>query len=106
MDSKSDIAEIVGRCLQLFNNCSTRGLTNDVLSTFEGQQRRLRQWANSVNVFARPHVNLDAQLRRTTNNTIPEMVMLLLNVLEENLSVGSFAIPKPSTTIGRKNQLI
>lgn len=47
-------------------------------------------WSNSLNVFSKPNVSLDAQLRRSPDKEIKKMVILLLDVLVENLSLGTF----------------
>jgi hypothetical protein len=90
LDSKSEIADIASTCWRLFNACLSENSDNGVLATLEGEQRRFRTWSNSLKVFARPHISLDAQLRPTKSKQIREMVLLLLEVLRENLSLGMF----------------
>ncbi|KGO36167.1 hypothetical protein PEX1_083240 [Penicillium expansum] len=87
MHYKSDIAGIVSHCLQLFKDCLSEDLEDDILTILEDQQRCLWRWANSLKVFAGPPVNLDAQLRQATSDNTREMVLLLLDVLKDNLII-------------------
>lgn len=92
MHYKSDIAGIVSHCLQLFKDCLSEDLEDDILTILEDQQRCLWRWANSLKVFAGPPVNLDAQLRQATSDNTREMVLLLLDVLKDNLIISKFTV--------------
>ncbi|KIX05938.1 uncharacterized protein Z518_03912 [Rhinocladiella mackenziei CBS 650.93] len=105
MDSGSEIASIVSLCLGLFNTCLSEGPDDDVLATLEDEQRRFRAWSHSLKVFARPHVNLDAQLRPAANKQIREMVLLLLDVLRENLFLALNSLSSKETPASMTSDL-
>ncbi len=80
------ISDVARSCLDLFNDCLSKD--GDAFARLEGEERRFRAWSNSLKVFAKQHVNLDAQLRLDKHTQIRKMVLLLLNVLKDNLSLG------------------
>jgi len=61
--------------------------------TLETEQCRFRVWSNSLKVFSRPHVSLDAQLKRSPDKKIKAMLVLFHNVLRENMFLGRFLSP-------------
>ncbi|KAK5654615.1 hypothetical protein OQA88_7245 [Cercophora sp. LCS_1] len=83
------VRTLANRCFALFDDCLAHHVDGDsrILATLEKEQRRLRVWSNSLKVFSRPHVSLDAQLSRSPDKEIGEMVLLLLDVLRENLDL-------------------
>jgi hypothetical protein len=91
MNPGNQISEIATGSLGLFNGCLSKNPDDDTVTTLEREQRRFLAWSNSLKVFARPHVSLDAQLLSAANEPIREMVLLLLEVLRENLSLGTLA---------------
>ena len=93
MESTTEtIAAVAGPCLELFDDCLSKCTGDDeTLAALEHQQRRFRTWASSLNVFS-TRISLDAQLRRSGSQEIREMVLLLLDVLSENLSLGRLTL--------------
>ncbi|KAI8663493.1 hypothetical protein NCS57_00950500 [Fusarium keratoplasticum] len=84
-------------CLNLFQSC--RSQNPDAFAELEAAERRFRAWTNNLKVFSQG-ASLDTQLRAERYGQIRQMVMLLLNVLNENLSLAlKFVSPgqiKPS----------
>lgn len=87
-DSKKPLLSIADAsqvCLDLFDSCFLRNL--DAFTDFEVSKRQFRVWTNHLRVFSQG-ANLDTQLRAEKYDEIRQMVMLLLNILNENLSLG------------------
>ncbi|QYT06300.1 hypothetical protein H0G86_013158 [Trichoderma simmonsii] len=72
------------KCLDLFRSCLL-GNPNAV-AELEAAERLFRAWTNNVNVFSQS-ASLDTQLREEKYGQIRQMVVLLLNVLNEHLSL-------------------
>ena len=80
------ILGVARSCLELFTDCLTKD--PDAFSRLEAEERRFWVWSSNLKVFARQQVNLDTQLHQEKHAQIREMVLLLLNVLKDNLSLG------------------
>jgi len=83
------ISDIALSCIELFNGCLSKDRV--FFAILEGEGRRFWAWSNSLKVFGTPHVNLDTQLLPEKHAQIREMVLLLLDVLRDNLSLGKHA---------------
>jgi hypothetical protein len=71
--------------LHLFESCLSRN--PEAFAELEVVERRFRAWTNNLNVFSQG-ASLDMRLRPEKYGHIRQMIMLLLNVLNENLSLG------------------
>lgn len=71
--------------VNLFESCLSRN--PEVFAELEVAERRLRAWTNNLKVFSQG-ASLDMQLHPEKYAHIRQMIMLLLNVLNENLSLG------------------
>ena len=87
----NQIHDVARNCANLFDECLSKD--QYAFARLEVEERRFWIWSNSLKVFAKQHINLDAQLRLNKHVGIREMVFLLLNVLEKNLSLGIDALP-------------
>jgi len=117
-DGEGGIRKLASRCRDLFDDCLTQGANWDaevsakfetercdtgevpaelatesrdtgvVLARLETHQRRFHVWSSGLKVFSVSRASLDALLRPASNTVIMNMVVLLLKVLEENLSLG------------------
>ncbi|KAK4065581.1 hypothetical protein Trihar35433_7701 [Trichoderma harzianum] len=70
--------------LHLFQSCALR--TQYAVADFEATERLFTAWTNRLRVFSQS-ASLDAQLRAEKYDIIRQMVMLLLDVLNKNLSL-------------------
>ena len=84
-DSRRSIADVAWQCLRLFKDCQTLG---GKLAALQPHQQRYWTWLNSLRVFAKPHVNLDAQLLDPKYDGLRRPILLLLDTLAENLNLG------------------
>ncbi len=85
-ESGEDIFDAARSCLDLFKSYLAE--RRPAALKIEAEQQRFWAWSNSLKVFARPHIRLDAQLHNPKYAEIKKMVLLLLHVLEKNLSLG------------------
>lgn len=83
------ISDASQKALQLFRSCALR--TQYAVAEFEATERQFGAWTNRLRVFSQS-ASLDSQLRAEKYDKIRQMVMLLLDVLNENLSLGMLVI--------------
>jgi hypothetical protein len=84
--SDETIFDTARSCLELFRNYLSENRPSSV--RIETEQQRFWAWSNTLKVFAKPHICLDAQLHADKYAQIRRMVLLLLGVLRKNLSLG------------------
>jgi hypothetical protein len=89
MNPRNQISQIATSCWEFFNECLSKNPDDDTVTTLEREHRRFLAWTNSLKVFARTSVSLDTQLLPDANEQIRKIVLLLLEVLQENLSLGT-----------------
>lgn len=73
------------KCLELFRDCLA---AEHALAVLRPYQQRYWAWANSLKVFAKPHISLDAQLKADKFDGLRQAIFLLLDVLRDNLTLG------------------
>ncbi|PTB51390.1 hypothetical protein M431DRAFT_19399 [Trichoderma harzianum CBS 226.95] len=79
------ISDASQKALHLFQSCALR--TQYAVADFEATERLFTAWTNRLRVFSQS-ASLDAQLRAEKYDIIRQMVMLLLDVLNKNLSLA------------------
>lgn len=72
-------------CLNLFESCFLRN--SDAFTELEAAERLFRAWTNNLRVFSKD-TSLDTRLRAENYDEIRQMIILLLKILDENLSLG------------------
>ena len=92
------ILALARSCSDLFTDCLSKD--PDAFSRLEAEERRFWVWSSNLKVFARQHINLDMQLRQEKHAQIREMVLLLLNVLKDNLSLGMLSVMRCNASNG------
>lgn len=87
-DSLSNtIYDLSLRCLTLFRDCLA---AENALAALQPYEERFWAWANQLNVFSKPHISLDAQLKYEKFRRLRQAICLLLEVLRDNLQLGTF----------------
>lgn len=79
------ISDASHACLDLFESCFLRNA--DVFAELEAAERQFRAWTNNLRVFGK-NASLDTQLRADKYDEYRQMIILLLQILNENLSLG------------------
>jgi hypothetical protein len=77
------------QCLELFQRRAEAETTLAVLRPFE---ERFWGWANQLKVFSKPHLSIDAQLNHDKFERLRRAISLLLDVLRDNLQLGTSLI--------------
>lgn len=81
------IYESARTCLDLFRASQP---TDGSLSDLQSYQQRYWAWANQLKVFAKHNICLDAQLKDDKFDRLRQAILLLLNLLRENLTLGKY----------------